>query len=206
MDEELDFKTLKKEIYIPLKKILELVIKRIKTLDLNIPIVKIARMDLEGKFQNESLEPLRKTIHDYLKIANNYRSVYFEYMKKTKTYFDKEMNTDGSFAPGLKQYNSLKILLSEALLKNDNKAWIMSYDQYLPTIREHANKRSKHPRSGKKMFEVLKSKCEKDLKEIRKFQKLTIQISKLFIKDLDYAMKNPELSWQEWLINDNTSK
>lgn len=202
----MDFKTKKKEIYIPLKKILELVIKRLKTLDLEIPIAQIARMDIAGNFQDESLEEFQKTIHDYLKVANNYRRVYFEYIKNSKTVFDREMNKDGSFAPGLKQYNSIKNQLSEALLKTDGKAWIRSYDQYLPTIREHASKHLKRPRSGKKMFDELKSIFIKDLKEIKKLQKLTTQVSKLFLKDLDYAIKNPELNWQEWLIDEKFSK
>jgi hypothetical protein len=203
---EMDAKTKKNEIYIPLKKILELVIKRLKTLDLEIPIAQIARMDIAGDFQDETLEELRKTIHDYLKVANNYRRVYFEFTKNSKTVFDREMNKDGSFAPGLKQYNSIKNQLSEALIKTDGKAWIRSYDQYLPTIREHASKHSKRPRSGKRMFDELKTIFKKDLKEIEKLQKLTTQVSKLFLKDLDYAIKNPELNWQEWLIDEKFSK
>jgi len=197
---ELDHKTKKKEIYIPLKKIVEMVIKRLKTLDLEIPIAHIARMDLTGKFQDESLKSLRQTIYDYLRLANNYRKVYFVFMKTTQPAFDTEMKLDGSYAPSLKQYNSLRIQLAEALLRTDGKVWIISYDQYLPTIREHADKCSKHPRAGQAMFNHLKTKFEKDLKEIKRLQKLTMQLSKLFLKDLDMAIKNPDLNWQEWLM------
>ena len=175
----IDPKTLKKEIYIPIKQTLELVIKRLKDLELNVPIAQIARMDLAGKFQNESLEEFKKTVYDYLRVANKYRSLYFEYTKKTKSVFDSEMTKDGSFAPGLKEYTSVKNQLSEALMKTDGSAWIMSYDQYLPTIREHSSKRSKNPKSGKKMFNDLNSKFAKQIEEIKKLQKLTIQISKL---------------------------
>ena len=201
-------KTKKKEIYLPLKHILKSVIKQLKDQELRIPITKIARMDLAGVFYDDldELEPLRKTIYDYLRVANQYREVYFEYMKKTKMIFDREMTKDGSFAPGLKQYDSLKNQLFEELLKTDGKVWIMSYDQYLPTIREHATKISPHPRAGKEMYNDLKLQFKKDLKKIGELQKLTIQVSKLFLKDLDMALKNPELGWQEWLSDEKLSK
>jgi len=196
---ELDSKTKKKKIYIPLKKILELVIKRVKSLDIHVPLSRIARMDLAGEFSDPSLEPLKKQVYKYLRIANKYREVYFEAMKKSKILFDTEMTKDGSFAPGIKQYDSLKIQLFEALLKTDGKVWITSYDQYLPTIREHADKRLKEPRNGQKMYKSLKLKIIKDLKEIRRLQILTIKKSKAFRKDLNQAIKNPELAWGEWL-------
>jgi hypothetical protein len=206
IDMAMDFKTKKKEIYIPVKKIVKNVIKDLRETDIHISIGKIARMDIAGMFQEDSLTDFRKTIYDYLKLVNQYRSLYFEFMKKTKTVFDQEMTIDGSFAPGLKQYDSLKNQLYEALLKTDGKAWILSYDQYLPTIREHASKRSKHPRLGKKMLNEIKSIFEKDLKNIKELQKLSIQLSKLFLKDLDYAIKNPDLDWQQWLTDEKYSK
>lgn len=195
---ETDAKTLKKEIYIPIKHTLDLVIKRVKELDIHVPLSQIARMDLSGMFEDETLADLRKYIYDYLKLANKYRKVYFEFIKKNKIEFDREMTKDGSFAPGIKQYDSLKNQLGEALLKTDGKVWITSYDQYLPTIREHSDKRKKEPRTGKQMFEQLHMKFKNDLMEIKKSQTKTIKKSKSFQKDLDLAMKNPELGWREW--------
>ena len=194
---EIEFKTKKKEIYIPLKKILETVIKRLKEFDIHVPIGYVGRMDLNGRFQDESLVYLRKYIYEYLKLTNKFKSAYFNYMKKTKVVFDSEMTKDGSFAPGFKQYDSLKNQLSESLLKTDGKAWIMSYDQYLPTIREHSNKRSKHPRAGKVIYKNLNSRFDKQLKEIKKLQKIALQKSRAFYKNLSFAMKNPDFDWEE---------
>jgi len=194
---DIEFKTTKKEIYIPLKKILETVIKRLKEFDIHVPLGHIGRMDLNGRFQDESLVHLRKYIYDYLKLTNKFKSSYFNYMKKTKVAFDSEMAKDGSFAPGFKQYDSLKNQLSDSLLKTDGKVWIMSYDQYLPTIREHSNKRSKHPRAGKEIYKNLNSRFDKQLKEINKLQKIALQKSRAFHKNLGLAMKNPNFDWQE---------
>ena len=202
----MDAKTKKKKIYVPLKKIIKDIMKDLKELELNIPIAKIARMDLAGLFNDDQLVDFRKTIHDYLKVTNKYRQLYFDLMNNSKIEFDKQMTQDGSFAPGLKQYDSVRTQVNEALLKGQTKAWILSYDQYLPTIREHANKRVKSPRSGQKMLDDLFAYFKKDLKNIKEMQKLSIQISKLFLKDINYAIKNPELQWQEWLVVDNASK
>ena len=98
--------------------------------------------------------------------------------------------------------NALKIQLSDALLKTDGIAWITSYDQYLPTIREHADKRSKSPHSGKEMFKILNTRFVKEIKEIKKLQKLVLHKSRLFKKDLDMAIKNPQLGWREWSKDD----
>lgn len=199
---EMDFKTKKKTIYLPLKKIIKEIMKGLKALDLNIPLAQIARMEIAGKYDDESLSAFRKTVIDYLQTVNKYRYAYFEMMKKTETIFDREMTKDGSFAPGLKQYDSLKTQFFEAILKSDGKAWIMSYNQYLPTIREHASKRSKKPRSGKKMYADVKLIFKKDLKQIKDMRKLSFQLSKLFLKDINFALKNPEMEWQEWLLDD----
>ncbi len=196
----MDFKTKKKEIYIPLKKILEIVIKRVKDLDIHVPLAHIARMDIAGTFQDESLSGLKKDIYSYFRIANKYKHVYFEALKKSKVVFDSEMTKEGSFAPGFKLYDSLKNQLFEALLKTDGKVWIASYDQYLPTIREHADKRSKHPKDGKEMFNLFVTTFEKDLQEIKRLQESTIKKSKLFIRDLNQAMKHPEMDWGAWSI------
>ncbi len=203
---EMDPKTKKKEIYIPLKKTLEIIIKRLKELDIHIPLARIAKMDIAMMFNDESLGELQKYVHEYLHVVNDYRKVYFEYIKKSKIVFDREMTKDGSFAPGVKQYDSLKIQLSDYLLKTEGKVWITSYDQYLPTIREHSDKRSKNPKNGKKMFETLKSKFNKDLKEIKRLQSLALKKSKSFQKDLDIAIRNPQLAWNEWLSDDLNTK
>ncbi|MFW9878234.1 MAG: hypothetical protein ACFFG0_34570 [Candidatus Thorarchaeota archaeon] len=203
---EIDFNMKKKKIYIPLKKILDLVIKRVKDLDIHVPLSRIARMDLSGMFEDETLAGLRKYIYEYLKLANEYRKVYFEFIKKNKVEFDREMTKDGSFAPGIKQYDSLKNQLGEALLKTNGKVWITSYDQYLPTIREHSDKRKKEPRTGNQMFEQLQKKFKNDLKDIKKSQMKTIKKSKSFQKDLDMAVKNPELGWREWVNIKSSNK
>ena len=195
----LDIKNKKKEIYLPLKKIIELIIKRVEALDIHVPLSYIARMELDGKFNDESLVKLKKNIYNYLRTANEYRKIYFEFQKKAQKIFDREMGKDGSFAPGIKQYDSLRIQISEALLKTNGKVWITSYDQYLPTIREHADKRKKTPNSGEKMFKGLKSIFAFELKEIKRLQNLTLKKSKAFIRELRRAMKNPDLNWGDWL-------
>jgi hypothetical protein len=195
---DVDFKKRKKEVYVPLKKTLDLIIKRVKDLDIHVPLSYIARMDLAGRFQDETTKPMRKYVYKYLGVANKYRSIYFEFLKKSKTIFDREMAKDGSFAPGVKQYDSLKNQLPEALLKTNGKVWVTSYDQYLPTIREHAEKHSSKPRIGQSMYKALKLKFKKDLTEIKRLQALTIKRSKLFQKELNLAINNPDLVWGEW--------
>jgi hypothetical protein len=198
----MDFKTKKKEIYVPIKRTIKEIMKGLKQLELQIPIARLARMELAGLFLDESLIEFKKTFNDYLRVVQKYRQLNFDFMNKTKTVFDREMSKDGSFAPGLKQYNSIKNQAYEVILKTDGKAWILSYDQYLPTIREHADKRSKKPRDGKKMHEDLKTIFKKDTKYIIDMQKLSYQISKLFLNDINYALKHPDLNWQEWLTDD----
>jgi hypothetical protein len=195
---EMDPKTKKKEVYIPLRKSTEIIMKRVKSLDIHLPLARLIRMDLAGEFQDPTLEPLRTYLYKYLKVANQYRKLYFEYLKKTKIVFDREMTKDGSFAPGFKQYDSLKNQLAETLLKKQRKVWIISYDQYLPTIREHSEKHSKDPRSGQEMYDSLNNIFNKDLKEIKRFQLKTLKRTKEFHKELGIALKNPEVIWGEW--------
>ncbi len=206
IEPEMDFKTKKKEVYLPLRKIIKEIMKALKELELNIPIAKLARMDLAGVFKDESLNDFKKTVYDYMRVVNKYRQLYFDFMNNTKILFDREMTKDGSFAQGFKQYDSIRSQVGEAILKSDGKAWIMSYDQYLPAIRERATKRAIQPRTGKKMYNDLKNMSKNEIKSIRDLQKLSFQLSKLFLNDINYALKNPELKWQEWLTDNRFAK
>ena len=169
-------------VFIELLEIMESVIARLKGLDLDIPIYKIARMDLKHRFALPFPEPLKKDIYRFLRSANKYRRVHFNLKKYAEKVFDKEMKKDGSYGPQTREYKSLKIQLFKALLgglrRGESKAWIRSYDSYITEIRAHSQKGAVEPRNGMEFYKSCRAKTKNRLTAIKKRQRSLIDEAK----------------------------
>lgn len=187
-----------KKVYKPGLKAMKEVIKGLGKLELDIPIYDIARMDIEGAFSKKRHVKMRKSILNFLKRANKYRKKYWEFQKVTKKTFDLEMQKNGAFAPGLSEYESLRNQLYRSLLDENSKVWEISYETYLPKIREHSRKSKKGPKKGAKIFNIIEIKQKSTVSNLKQQQvKLVIEAQEL-MEDFKSAMKNPEQEWRSW--------
>ena len=187
-----------KKIYRPLLKIMKNVIDGIGRLERDIPIHKIARMDIDGIFSKKRHEKMRRAVLGYLKKTNTYRRTVWEFQKDTKKHFDQEMLKNGSSAPGLNEYESLRNQLPGAILDENGKVWSMSFDTYLPKIIEHSPKKKGTPMKGSEMFSIMNKKSKKSLGKLKKIQvKLVVEGHDL-VENLKIAMKSPGTEWLEW--------
>ncbi len=186
------------KVFKPILKTMKEVIDGLGKLELDIPIYDIARMDIEGQFSRNRHENMRQSILDFLKRANKYRKTYWEFQKSSKKIFDREMKKNGSYAPGLSEYESLRNQLYRPLLDENSKVWEISYDNYLHKIREHSRKGTRHPKKGAIMFNVIESKQKPTVSHIKKMQvKLVLEAQEL-LDDFKVAMKNPDKEWRNW--------
>jgi hypothetical protein len=187
-----------KKVYKPLIKTMKNVIDGVGKLERDIPIYKIARMDLEGIFSKKRHTKMRRTILVVLKNANAYRKTYWEFQKTSKKIFDQEMLKNGSYAPGLDEYESLKNQLHQSILDENSKVWEMSFETYLPKIIEHSPKKKGKPVKGAKMFTLINTKLQKKVGKIKKMQVQFVVEGQELVDNLKIAMKSPDKEWLEW--------
>ena len=199
-------KTDEKKLYRPLIKIMKEVIDRLGKLELDVPIYKIARMEIAGIFSQKRHVRMRKSILNFLKRTNKYRKMYWEFQKSTKMTFNKEMQKTGSYAPGLKEYESLRTQLYKSILDENSNVWVLSYNNYLPTIREHSTKKGRKPQNGTGLFAAVDTKLKRSMRQIKKKQVQLVIEAQDLLEDLETSMKNPEKQWRIWREQKTPSK
>jgi hypothetical protein len=187
-----------RNVYKPLIKTIKKVIDGLGKLERDIPIYKIARMDIDGVFSKKRHAKMRKSVLGYLKKANTYRKTIWTFQKTTKKLFDEEMLKNGSSAPGLSEYESLRNQLPGSILDENGKVWSMSFDTYLPKIIEHSPKKKGKPIKGTQMFMLIEKKSKKTLGKIKKLQVQSVVAGQELVEDLKIAMKSPDKEWLEW--------
>jgi len=199
-------KDTKKELYDPLYSIMGDVVKQMKNIELDIPIAKIAWMEVRGKFLGRKNSALRADTMDFLKVANEYRRIYWNIIKLARRKFEVEMIKDGSYAPDVREYESLKNEIPFVFLKGNKQLWISSYDDYLPKIRERSTKHKKKPRKGATMYRAIYS----EIKEVRNTFKLqhkeVLEYARKYRRRLKNARTTPDKKYEYWLENDNISE
>jgi len=199
------YKKNRKEVFKPLEKHLRKVIKALKKHDLNIPLSHIAWRDIHGDFSAPHLKAFRSDLFIFLGAVQDYKKSLWVFHKETSALFEKEMKEEGSYPSQQKEFKSLKIELPNALLE-DPKIWIISYDSYLPRIRETSSKKDPNPSIGKEMFAKLKNGMSSKTREVKGLQKKAVKVTKDFNDDLKRASKKRYGKWGEWRSDGNGSK
>ncbi|UCH88208.1 MAG: hypothetical protein JSV49_08055 [Thermoplasmata archaeon] len=188
----------KKNLYIPLYKIMGKIIKRLKKLELEVPIYKIAWMEVHGNFLEKRHKKFRSEIMDFLQVSNEYRRIYWNIIKLARRKFEVEMIKDGSYAPGIKEYESLKNEIPFAILKRKKTVWIEGYNSYLPKIRERSKKKDKKPRNGKQMYRAVFMELGNVLATLKTQQSESIEYAIKIRKGLELMRNQPDRPWGHW--------
>ena len=186
-------------IYKPLLKILPDIIKTLKEKDIWIPLSPLARLEIQGKMDEERHDLVRAQVIHFLKRANRYKKVYFRLMEKSRRNFDQVMKRHGLYQPQMKEYRALSVNLPMAILfTKGKKAWIYSYNEYIPEISYRSDKKKLKPATGEQLHSLMTEKVAKDLDEIEKFRKISLKFAKILRSDLKLANKSPTLQFRSW--------
>ena len=168
------------------------VVERTRVFDLDIPIYKIAYLDLRKKFNDRRLDELRKIIYFLLERSNGFRRDLWEFIKTVRLYYDQEMIKDGSYSPDLPQYETLKNDIHSAILAHEREVWATRYDSNLEKIRIRSQKTEMEPRDGGEMFDDLAEMVEDRIQTLREGQKQVMEDFSRFQDDLTRIMDDPK--------------
>lgn len=190
----------RKGIYQPVYRTITKVIKRLEELDMDIPIYKLAWMEVRGQFLEKRHQKFRQDLMDFLRVSNEYRRIYWNLIKLARRKFEVEMIEDGSFAPDNREYESLKNEIPQVIIKGNKDLWISSYNDYLPRIRERSLKKKRKPRDGAKIYRAI----QKDLKKVKDTLMSQQKESLDFARELKSGLKkmkdSPGKPWGFWKI------
>ncbi|MCK5774017.1 MAG: hypothetical protein KAH57_09555 [Thermoplasmata archaeon] len=134
MPEVLSDDNLKRKIYRPIIKVLDRSISSLKKLERDMPISKIAWMEVNGNFNDPRLSDFGKDIIDISNRLNIYRRAYWELEGNIKRSFVSYMKKNGYLPANSREFDSLKNSLPKAMIEGDERIWIYSYDHYISKI------------------------------------------------------------------------
>ena len=189
----------KTNIYRPLLKTLPDIIKGLKEKDIWLPLSPLARMEIQGKMDEPRHDLVRAQVIHFLKRANRYKKVYYRLMEKSRRNFDKTMKRHGVYQPQMKEYRALSVNLPMAIIfRKGKKAWIYSFDEYLPEISYRSDKKKAKSISGAEFHEKIGAAVAKDLDEMEKFRKISLKFAKVLRADVKLANKSPTIPYRSW--------
>jgi len=165
---------IRKRVLAPIEELVPKVIEGLQEFNIHFPIQKIAYLEIKGDLAREGLEEFREELLEYLEKCYRFKKFYWKFIQRTYALFDKEMKKDGSFIPGFKYYQALKIDLYLALFGLEGKTWSARFDSYSPKIREKVGNTEPPPRTGERFLTELRELMETPVKRIKKQQKMLL--------------------------------
>jgi len=183
----------RKRVLEPLGELIPRVMEGLKELNIHFPIQKIAYLEIQGDLAPEELKEFREELLEYLEKGYRFKKFYWKFIQRTYALFDKEMKGDGSFIPGFKYYQALKIDMYLALFGREGKAWCARFDSYIPKIREKVGNPEPSPRTGEQFLAALTELMETPIKKIKKQQRMLLTSTRELRKRITELRKDPSI-------------
>ncbi len=130
------------------------------------PIVAIANLERNGDLSREGLKGVRIESMKLATSMNEYRREYWKLEMLIKQSFVDILKKAG-YLPGRSlEVESLRNALPEALIKDDERIWIYSYDHYIHKIAENVGRPADEAPTGKEAWSMLRSRFDRRIEKI----------------------------------------
>jgi hypothetical protein len=190
-------KTDKAKLYKPLLKILPDVIRKLDEKEIWVPLSAVARLDLQGRMDEERHKLLKLQVYHFLKRANKYKKIYFLIMERTRARFDAVMKKRGCYQPAMKEYRALSVALPEAVIKGHKRSWAYSFKEYAPAF-EYLSQNKRPLAGGEEIFDEIMHAVVKEASELERYRKLSLRFAKVLRSDVRTASRGPTTPWRSW--------
>ena len=183
---------IRENVLVPLMKMMPRVIKGLKEFNIHFPIQKIAYLEMHGDLVVEGLEGFREELLAYLEGGYRFKKYYWEFIQRSYKLFDREMKKDGSFIPGYKYYQALRIDMYLALFGQEGETWCARFDDYIGKIRERAGGSEPAPRTGREFLNDGGSLMEIPVRKIKQRQKKLLKKSRIMNRRVKELYRDAE--------------
>jgi len=172
----------REEVYKPLHRHLRDIHKGVRARERDIPMGRIARMQVSGLFTPDHLKPLYEDVRRVLVLSKDYVEHFWNLQKKIRREFVSQMERDGIHTTTTKEFVSLQNSAPDAVIGEDGKTWAMSYDTYIPRMRETARKTSRPDRDGETMYGDMVELFEPEMTRLKELQRKVAAASKALMR------------------------
>jgi len=138
-------------------------IRALSALERDPPIVKIANMQRADEFDHPVFRDMERELMSHLRKANEYRGNYWKVENSIKQSFLSFMRKKGYLPSISLEIDSLKNGLPEAMVRDDPRIWVYSYDQYIGAIAERVGRNKKDAPTGQDIWNHFEIKYRKEI-------------------------------------------
>ncbi|MGA1848944.1 MAG: hypothetical protein ACMUHB_06355 [Thermoplasmatota archaeon] len=143
-------------------------ISSISNLERDPPIVRMANLQRSGELNDPLLLDMQRDLMMELKKVNDYRSHYWKLENSIKQSFLSYMRKKGYLPSISLEIDSLKNGLPEALIRDDPRIWVFSYDQYIGAIANRVGRKMEHAPKGQYVWDHFEKKYQKSITDLLK--------------------------------------
>jgi hypothetical protein len=172
-------------------------LKTLTQLERDPPIIELAHIQMQNGFMDSNLGSMEKELFGLLSMINLYRSKYWQLERSIKQSFLKILK-DKKFLPSYSlEVDSLKNALPDAVIKDDERIWIYSFDHYIVPISSRVGRKPKDAPTGMEIFKVISKAHSKQSLEIEGIANELLPEIHLMKAKVQSMIKDPNKEWKE---------
>jgi hypothetical protein len=172
-------------------------LKTISQLERDPPIIELAHVQIQNGFMETDLIPLEKELFQLLSMINLYRAKFWKLERSIKQSFIKLLKVRKYLPSSSPEVDSLKSALPDAIIKDDDRIWVYSFDHYIGPISSKVGRKREDAPKGSEVFETISRSHDRETKEIEKIANDILPQVHILKAKVHSLLKDPDRDWNE---------
>jgi hypothetical protein len=172
-------------------------LRTITQLDRDPPIIELAHIQMENGFKDNHLISMEKELFGLLSNVNLYRSKYWKLERSIMQSFLRSMKNKKFLPSSSPEIDSLKAALPEAIIKDDDRIWVYSYDHYIAPISSRVGRRPEEAPTGNEVFNTIAKNHSKQISDIEDIANELLPKIHLMKAKVQSLIKDQGKEWEQ---------
>lgn len=170
-------------------------LKTITQLERDPPIIELAHIQVQNGFIDSNLVSMEKELFSLLSNINLYRSRYWKLERSIMQSFLRLLKNKKYLPSSSPEVDSLKAALPDAVIKDDERIWVYSFDHYIIPISSRVGRKPENAPTGKETFDTISSAHSKQISEMEKIANELLPEIHIMKAKVQSMLKYPEKEW-----------
>lgn len=172
-------------------------LKIIIQLERDPPIIELAHIQMQNGFSRLDLSSMEKELFRLLSSINLYRSRYWNLERSIMQSFLRLLKNKKYLPSSSPEVDSLKAALPDAVIKDDDRIWIYSFDHYIVPISSKVGRKVENAPSGTEIFQTISKAQAKQVLELEKIGNELLPEIHLMKAKVQSMLKDPDREWDQ---------
>ena len=172
-------------------------LKTITQLERDPPITELAHIQMQDGFLKLDLSSMEGELFALLSRINQYRSKYWQLEKSIMQSFLRLLKNKKYLPSYSLEVNSLKSALPDAVIKDDERIWVYSFDHYIGVISSRVGRKKEGAPTGTDVFETISGSHSKQIGELEGIANELLPDIHMMKAKVQSFLKDPDKEWDQ---------